>query len=467
MYTAVDDTIVAVSSAPGHALRGIVRLSGPEAVAVADRVFRLAGAGTLAEARPFAAHQGSIVIGEGARLPAMALLFRAPRSYTRQDLVELHTIGSPAVLEILVHDCRAAGARLAEPGEFTARAFLSGAMSLPAAEAVAATIAARSDAQLRAARRLMRGELAERVTAWREQVADLLALVVADIDFAEEPIDFITPAELGARLEAIRAELAAIRGQAEAGARLDVLPRILLLGPPNVGKSTLLNTLSSLDRAITSAVAGTTRDLLEAPVRLNRREAILLDAAGIDDEADEVIAMGRHRALEAASRVDLVAIVVDALAAWSAEAVRALAAESSAPKVVVLNKCDAASPAGVAAQVQRLADMRWGPVLAVSALTGEGLAELRALLAERLSHGPASEGEQLMLSARQRGALQDADAALARAAELAARSAATIDSAELLAVELQEALDAFAALTGAVTTEDLLGRIFANFCIGK
>jgi tRNA modification GTPase len=473
MYASSDDTIVAISSAPGHALRGLVRLSGPAAIAIADRVFSIAStsasavdnpARTLQDAAGFRAYDGRVNLEEDVTLPATALLFRAPRSYTRQDLVELHTTGSPPVLEMLVERCIAAGARPAEPGEFTARAFLSGAMTLPAAEGIAATIRARNDGQLRAARRLLRGELTDRVHAWRDQLADTLALVVADIDFAEEPIDFIRPDQLRAAIGKIQVELEGLIADTDAGARTEVVPRILLLGPPNAGKSTLLNALSGMDRAITSAVAGTTRDVLEAPVRLGKYDAVLLDAAGIDEDPDEILSAGRARAFDTATRVELVALVADATVPLDVDRMRELAVRGGAPTVLVLTKIDQISSGKAALPSSAPADL--GPVAIVSAVTGEGLDELRAVLAAQIDD-VATEGAGLLVSARQRAALSDAHAALARAAELAAGAASTLDCAEFLAAELQEALNAFAALTGAITTEDLLGRIFANFCIGK
>ena len=246
MYTSVHDTIVAVSSAPGHAPRGIVRLSGPDAIPIADHLFRADDARPLSESAGFTAHSGEVLFDDLHRVPATVYLFRKPHSYTRQDIVEFHTVGSPPVLEMMVERCLTGSARPAEPGEFTARAFLAGAMDLTEAEAVASTIRARSDAQLRAARRQMRGYLADQVRRWQDELADLLSLVVADIDFTEEPIDFISPKQLTIRLTHLQENLKGIMRTADSRERLDVLPYILLLGPPNAGKSTLLNTLSGM-----------------------------------------------------------------------------------------------------------------------------------------------------------------------------------------------------------------------------
>lgn len=466
MYTYIDDTIVAISSAPGRGPRGIVRLSGPDAIGISDRLINVVPA--LAHSPGFAFHRGTLQLDDGCTVDAAAYAFRAPRSYTRQDSVELHTIGSPPLLEMIVARCVALGARLAQPGEFTARAYLAGAMDLAQAEAVAAAIRARSDHQLRAARRMMRGEWTETVRAWREELADLLSLVTADIDFAEEPIDFIKPLELAARLENLVAAVDSLLAAAPASLRSDSVPHVLLLGPPNAGKSTLLNRLSGVERAIASAVAGTTRDILAVHVQFGDLEAILLDAAGIDDDPDEVIAAGRRLAIEAASQVDLVCQLIDTSSPSPDRQLAALRAHVDGPAIVVGNKVDRLEDQAATRVANDLQRCAAGPVCMVSAAQGTGLAELRDVLRDQLtSRDHAGEHAAIDLTTRQRAALHDAREALSRAGDLAANAAATVDAAELIAFELREALDALGGVWGEVTTEDLLGRVFATFCIGK
>jgi len=401
------------------------------------------------------------------RTTAQAYLFTKPHSYTRQDSVELHTIGSAPVLDMVVERCVQAGARPARPGEFTMRAYISGALTLSAAEAVASTINARTDEQLRAARRLMRGDLRDTVLSWQESLTDLLALVVADIDFAEEPIDFISTDVLRSRVGDLHKRLRELIDSVEARLRVDVVPHVLLLGLPNAGKSTLLNALSQTDRAIASAVSGTTRDILAAPARLGDVEAILLDSAGVDDSPDQVLIHARQRAMETAGAVDLVCIVVDASLPVYGEAITRLCDLADGPTMLIATKADATghSPGEIHS---RIGQAYPGSACLVSAKTGEGLAELRNQMGKELINRSAdAEHSTVTLTANQRQALSGADEAIQRCLELTTTSDNLLDIAELVALELREALDSLAQTTGAVTTEDLLGRIFSSFCIGK
>ncbi len=490
---------MAVSSAPGSGAVGIVRLSGPGAIDIADRIGRLSAGKWLANQRAWTRAEGEVVIqvqdaGPGmaevgqseasGTVPAFFHVFRSPRSYTRQDVVEIFTVGSPAVLDRVREACVRGGAVPAQPGEFTARAYFSGAMDLAQAEAVAGIIRAQSDTQLRASRRMMDGALAVRITTIRDQLAELLALVEADIDFAEEPIDFISPSVLQTRLEALLRELEEMLAAAPPIERLSRLPHILLLGPPNAGKSSLMNRLSGTSRAICAAVAGTTRDILSGPIRIGRGEAMLLDTAGVDETEDDIIAQARSLTLSAAEGVDLVCIVLDAAGFRGAfrdakvdDELRQSGMTSFIKRVgeldlpltvLAVNKCDlldGEEKAGILAAAESLG---WGRAVAVSAVTGEGVDELRRRFEEVLGQAVTTTGSQAVwLTERQRSAVGETNEALRRAAGLAADASETIDCADLLAFELREALDSLGAVTGSVTTEDLLGVVFANFCIGK
>jgi len=483
MLDRIDDTIVAVSSAPGYGPVGIVRLSGPDTFAVLERMTRLGDARSLSQCPGFSRVAGEVYFDDSpCGVPATFFVFRAPNSYTRQDLVEMHTIGAPVVLGAVRDRAVALGAIHAQPGEFTARAFLGGRLSLTQAEGVAAVIRARTDTQLRAARRLMDGDLAKRVTSLRDRLAGLLALIEADIDFAEEPIEFITPAELNDRLREVCADLDGLRSMGRSMEQLDTLPHILLLGPPNAGKSTLMNRLSKTDRAICAAVAGTTRDLLAAPIEVGGVEAILLDSAGIDERRGEMETRGETEAqsqaaaLERAASVDVVCLVVDATRPVPEAFLDAVEAAAPARIVVVLNKIDecAAEPGlrrlGQAAPASSApARLRaLGPICKTSALHGEGIDALVAALSDAVGRlATTMQGEGVVLTARQEQAIGTAADAVRRAVALSECVRHLIDSADLLAFELREAVEGLGTVTGEISTEDLLTRIFADFCIGK
>jgi len=465
MLDRLDETIVAISSAPGHGPLGIVRLSGGRALEIAERLALLRGGETLGHQPGFRRVAGEVLLDADALLPARFLVFRKPRSYTREDLVEIQSIGSPAVLELIRRRAIELGAVPAEPGEFTARAFLKGGMTLPEAEAVAGLIRAQSDTQLRASRRMLDGAFARCILEAREQLAELVALVEADIDFAEEPIEFITPPELSRRLDAIAEDLRRLATDAMLSERLDALPRILLFGAPNAGKSSLMNRLSGTERSICAAAAGTTRDILAAPMRLRRGEAILLDTAGVDASLDEVIAAARAATLSEAERVDLVCVVADVTRPVETEAIRTL---DVARTVVAANKVDLLNREAIDQAVDAWRRQGLGPVCPVSAATGEGVEDLRAVLSAAVGEAETTTlSEAVVLTERQAKGVSEANEAIQHAQVLAAQAGETVDCADLLAFELREALEALGAVVGEVTTEDLLGQVFARFCIGK
>jgi len=466
----LDDTIVAISSPRGSGARGIVRLSGPEAVAIAAGVFSASTGdepGAVADSRYL---EGQIEVAPG-RLPGAAYLFRAPRSYTRQDVVELHLLGAPGVLALVVEACLTAGARRAEPGEFTARAFLAGAFDLSQVHGIAGMIAARSDHQLRAAERLLHGALARTARKAREELAELLSLVEGALDFADEPIEFITVGELQQRLNAVQESL---RSTAAAGLRAErwgQLAHVVLAGEPNVGKSSLLNRLTGLDRAICAPLAGTTRDVLSAPLEMEATECLLIDVAGLMDEYE---AEGLHGRIQAAARqamrhADLVLQVVDAGSDVDQARVEgAVLGVCSAPRIIVANKSDLLSPDRRAVVDEELRRRTGSPVCLISAVTGEGCEALKVEIERALSGRPVDVHDaSIALMAEHRDALERSIDALERAIGLASECDEALMNAELVAAELHTAAEALGTLVGQEDVEDLLGRIFSRFCIGK
>lgn len=482
-----DDTIVAISSAAGAAARGIVRVSGPAAMDVASGVFDASSATAwppdtavmppqsavmssssadascdpaprnAAQASASKCVEGFVRVGRF-RLPGFALVFRAPRSYTAQDVVELHFLGAPVLLGWVVEACIAAGARRAEPGEFTLRAVLAGRMDLSQAHGVAGMIAARSDMQLRAAERLLHGELSRVAGAARERLADLLSLVEGALDFAEEPIEFITPGQLRDGLMEMHKALAATTAAGVRAERWDQLPRVVLAGRPNAGKSSLLNRMTGLDRAICAPVAGTTRDVLSAPLRLGETECLLIDVAGVGDAVDTLDAQAQRAARDALKSADLVVWLEDVTESDPAR--RAESPVSDVPCLLVGNKCDLPGAPRAAKAT--------GYDLLVSATTGAGLDELKTALAARLQDRESAVSDSAVaLMSEHRAALDSALEALDRAIGLATASCETLADADLVAAELRSVAEELGVLAGREDMEDLLGRIFSRFCVGK
>ncbi|MDI3259235.1 MAG: tRNA uridine-5-carboxymethylaminomethyl(34) synthesis GTPase MnmE [Sinobacteraceae bacterium] len=440
------DTIAAIATPAGAGGIGVVRVSGPAVPAIARALLGRRPRPRHAHLTDFRASDGSL-IDRG-----LLLYFPAPASYTGEPVLELQGHGSPVLLDLLVRRVCALGARLARPGEFTERAFLNGKLDLAQAEAVADLIAARSEAAARAALASLEGAFSRQVQALFERLVTLRVQLEAAIDFPEEEIDFLADPALIAGLEALRGELAALQAAARCGVRLNDGLRAVIVGRPNAGKSSLLNALAGSERAIVTAVPGTTRDVLREAIELDGFALSLADTAGLRETDDPVEREGVRRARLELERADLALLVTEA---EHAEDDLALLAEvPTATRLVVVNKIDLD---GSPAQVQMRAGVPW---LWLSARTGEGLDALRAQLL-RLA-GAGGEGA---FSARRRHllALNAVAAALSRAAEALGAARA----GELAAEELRAAQCALGEITGAYTSDDLLGAIFASFCIGK
>ncbi|KFN43812.1 tRNA uridine-5-carboxymethylaminomethyl(34) synthesis GTPase MnmE [Arenimonas oryziterrae] len=448
MSAAPTETIVAIATAAGAGGVGIVRLSGSNALAIAAPIVGTPLVPRRAQHVRFRDGDGE-VIDDG-----IVLYFRAPHSYTGEDVVELQAHGSPVLLAQLQRRCIALGARAARPGEFTERAFLNDKLDLAQAEAVADLIAAGSQAAARAARRSLEGEFSRRVDAVVEQLLGLRVYIEAALDFPDEEIDFLAAPELLQRLQASSASLAQLRRDAEHGKRLVDGLHAVIVGAPNAGKSSLMNALAGSDRAIVTDIAGTTRDLLHETLDLDGLVLTLVDTAGLRESGDVVEAEGIRRAHAELARADLALAVLDDRD-QTAPAVLA-AALAKVPRVLWLhNKTDLS---GHAPGQEQRAD---GEHLWLSARTGAGLEALRARLRTLAGHGETGTGT---FSARARHL-----EALARAAGHFDRAQAHLrtGAGELAAEELRSSQSALAELTGQVDADQLLGRIFSSFCIGK
>jgi len=445
---AATDTIVAIATAPGAGGVGMLRVSGPQALRIAVDL-------GCPQLQPRHAHYARFRDAAGEVLDdGIALYFPNPRSFTGEDVVELQGHGSPVVLQQLVGRCIALGARQARPGEFSERAFLNGKLDLAQAEAIADLIAASDTRAARAARRSLDGVFSRRVEDAGEQLVRLRIHVEAAIDFADEPLDTLGGDQVRQGLGEVQLALATLRDDAERGRRLRDGLHAVLVGPPNAGKSSLLNALAGSERAIVTDIAGTTRDTLRETIRIDGLELTLVDTAGLRDGGDAIEREGMRRARAEMQRTDLAIIVLDARDPQAGHAAVADAIAGVPLQLWNHNKSDLleALPADIDANVVH-----------VSAATGQGLDRLHTRLRE-LASGSAGDSVEGEFSARARHV-----EAITLAIGHAERAEAELvhEHLELAAEELRLAHEALGEITGRMSADDLLGRIFSSFCIGK
>lgn len=451
------DTIAAVATAQGEGGVGIIRLSGPNALEIALKRFRAKEA--VEERRLI---YGSILSPDATRLDVVFLAWMpSPRSYTGEDVVELHCHGGPLLLREVLSSILSAGARAASPGEFTRRAFINGKLDLGQAEAVIDVIRAKTTLSLAAAKGRLEGGLSRKVSSLKAPLVCLLAHIEAELDFSEEEIEGLSSVAIRSQIEDAESGVQRLLSTFAEGRALREGVKVLILGRPNAGKSSLLNVLLQEERAIVTPVPGTTRDIIEEVVEIKGMPVRLMDTAGLRETTDEVESIGVNLARARAGEAEIIIYVAD-LSAGFAEDIEILAGLDRAKTIVAANKADIAST--------RLEEARRAfegfEVLPISALTEAGLERLKELIFEKACGGrnalEAASGE-LVSSVRHRDCLVKCSEALERANGALSEGLPR----ELLASDIRAAIDALGEITGETTTEDILDVIFSSFCIGK
>ncbi|WP_203142096.1 tRNA uridine-5-carboxymethylaminomethyl(34) synthesis GTPase MnmE [Marinobacter mangrovi] len=451
----VNDTIAAIATAPGRAGVGIIRVSGPLAGPIARQLLGL-------DPKPRYAHYGPFLGGDGQVIDeGIGLFFPNPHSFTGEDVLELQGHGGTVILDLLLREVCERGARLARPGEFSERAFLNDKMDLTQAEAIADLIESSSEQAARCAMRSLQGAFSQRIDVLVEALTHLRIYVEAAIDFPEEEIDFLADGKVAGDLQTIMDDLDRILVEAQQGTILRDGMRVVIAGRPNAGKSSLLNTLAGREAAIVTAIEGTTRDVLREHIHIDGMPLHVIDTAGLRDSPDEVEKIGIARAWEEIEQADRILLMVDATttdavdpeAIWP-DFIHRL--PTGAPLTVIRNKVD------LSGEATGLDENGPVPVVRIAAKSGDGIEALRDHLKACMGYATTTEGGFL---ARRRHlvALEQAQASLQQGqAQLEGYGAG-----ELLAEDLRQAQDALGEITGAMTPDDLLGKIFSSFCIGK
>ncbi len=455
-----DDTIAAVATPLGQGGVGIVRISGPLSAQIAQTGFVRSH-----KAESWVSHRlyhGRIVDAAGALLDeGLAVLMQRPHSFTGEDVLELHCHGSPVVLRRVLSCVLSCGARLAEPGEFTKRAFLNGRLDLAQAEAIIDMVRARTNAGAGRAAQQLCGRLSAYLADLRAHLIRLKALLEAQIDFSEEDFDVSADALLGAADQCMM-RLVGLIDTYRYGRIMRDGVRVAIVGKPNVGKSSLLNALLGEERAIVTSVPGTTRDAIDETADFEGVPVVLSDTAGLrhEEQADTVERIGMQRTASRIAESQVVVTVLDASRPLDAEDRHVLKMPTAAPRVIALNKIDL-PPVLAEADIANLAT--GDPIVAVSAQERRGLADLRRVVLEQVMGQPITDEGPVLTNLRHVDALTKASESI----QLARGSITDRRPPELVAVDVQDAIDHIGEVTGAITTEDVLDRVFSEFCIGK
>lgn len=482
LMTSCQDTIVAPATATGGAL-ALIRMSGPETFRIMDEVFRPARGRTLSSRPGFSIAYGDMVdIGGNVVDDVLVSVFRSPNSYTGEDMAEISCHGSSYIVRRIMELLMSRGARTADAGEFTSRAFLAGKMDLSQAEAVADMIASRDRATHAMAVAQMRGGYSGELGLLRSELLKLASLLELELDFSEEDVEFADRSELSALTDRLTARLSSLSGSFLSGNAIKEGIGVAIVGSPNVGKSTLLNTLLRDDRAMVSDIAGTTRDVIEERMTLDGVEYRFIDTAGIRESGDTLERMGIERTFRALEKASVLLYLFDINSGIDAEGIRgavtSLPLRDGQKVCVVLNKCDASHCGGVASltdgvsipddapvagKVRELESVLGFPVVAVSAKYGNNISALTDFLSSLVDREAVFRGDTVVSNARHYEALAKADEAL----RTVRSGIATGLSGDLLAQDIRQALYWLGTITGEITTDEILGEIFSKFCIGK
>ncbi len=455
----LDDTIVAIATPPGRGGIGVVRIAGPEARSIAGPMLRLRH-----ELEPGRAIFGELLgevkdTGQNDRIDEVVVTYFAkPHSYTTDDVIEISAHGSPVVLRHLVEICVAAGARLAEPGEFTMRAFLNGRIDLTQAEAVRDLIDSQTLYQAKVAAQQLDGALSRRLQPIKQKLVELIATLEAGIDFAEDDVSVMPDHKILEHIAFIRKPLEELAASFAYGKIVHEGLTLAIVGRPNVGKSSLFNRLVERERAIVTATPGTTRDLVTETVAIGGIPIRLVDTAGIRHALDEAESIGIRKSMEALADADLVLVVLDASEERSKEDEELLAQAEHRPAIVIANKIDLRE-----ATASRKGEEWAASAIATSAVTGEGIADLRSEILKHVAGNTGVQESGFLTNVRHAGLIQDSLGALGAAKTAVANKVPH----EMLLLDLYNALRPLDAITGATTTDDILNLIFSTFCIGK
>ncbi|GAB5411685.1 MAG: tRNA uridine-5-carboxymethylaminomethyl(34) synthesis GTPase MnmE [Chlamydiales bacterium] len=440
-------TIAAIATPPGDGGVAIIRISGPEALKIADLVFSR----SIESQKSHTANYGKIISLNGEVLDEVLLLpMRAPRSFTGEDVVEIHCHGGRLITQRVLARVIEAGAKPAKPGEFSLRGYLNGKMDLAQAEAIQELICAKNELALSSAQEQLEGALSKKIRAFQKEIADVTAIIEAWVDYPEEGLEFASEEEILAQLTAVQEKIIRLRDSFRDGKILRDGVRLCLLGAPNVGKSSLMNALLSNDRAIVTEIAGTTRDLIEETLRIGDLHVHLTDTAGIRENAERIEEEGIRRSKKAAERADIILFVLDATRETTEAETELLATLPKKRTIILSNKVDIAK--------------KTPEHFPVSAKTEEGLKELKELLHDRVWKNGKPGKEQIAITKERHHFALDQSVQLLHSV---CSGLVEGTSPEFLVSDLRRALKELGTIIGIDVTEEILGSIFSKFCVGK